>query len=61
MVTDKEPNTINYFLPGPNQDNNKRASAEITQQLERDFKDVFTGIGYFDGIFSLHIKPDSKP
>ena len=28
MVTDKEPNTINYFHPGPNQDNDKRVSAE---------------------------------
>ena len=31
MAIHKEPNTINYFLPGPNQDNDKRASAEITQ------------------------------
>ena len=33
MVIDKEPDTINYFLPGPNQDNNKKVIAEITQQL----------------------------
>ena len=59
-VTDKECNTINYFLPGPNQDNDKRVSAEITQQLQRDFKDVFTGIGCFDGAFSLQKIPDSK-
>ena len=44
----KEPNTMNYFHPGPNQDNDKTVSAEITQQLQRDFKDVFNGIGYFD-------------
>ena len=60
MVINKEPNT-NYFLPGPNQDYDKRMSAEITQQLQRDFKDVFTGIGSFDGMFSLQVKPDSKP
>ena len=30
---DKEPNKINYFLPDPNQDNDKGVSAEITQQL----------------------------
>ena len=48
-VIDKEPNTINY-LSGPDQDNDKRVSAEITQ-LQRDFKDVFTGIGCFDGMF----------
>ena len=61
MFIDKEPNTINYFLPGPNVDNDKRVSVEITQQLQRDFKHVFTGIGYFDGTFSFQAKPDSKP
>ena len=61
MVIDNEPNKIYYFLPGPSQDNNKRVSAEIMQQLQRDFKDVFTGIGGFDGAFSLQVKLDSKP
>ena len=58
---DKEPNTINYFLPGPNQDNKKWGSVEITQQLEQHFTDVFTGIGCFDSTFLLQVKPDSKP
>ena len=48
MVIDKEPNTLHYIPPGPNQDNDKRVSAEITQ-LWRDFKDVFTEVGGFDG------------
>ena len=56
-----EPNKINYLLPGPSQDNYKGASAEIIQQLQRDYKDVFTGISCFDGIFSLQVRPDSKP
>ena len=47
-VIGKEPNTLNYFLPGLDQDNDKRVSAEITQQLLRDFKDVFNGIGNLD-------------
>ena len=58
MVIDKEPNIINYFLPDPNQDNDqrvKRVSAEITQQLQRDLKDVFNEIGCFDGAFSLQL------
>ena len=38
-----------------------RASAEITKQLQKDFENVFSGIGYFDGIFSLQVKPDNKP
>ena len=33
MVIDKEPNKISYSLPGPDQDNDKRVSVEITQQL----------------------------
>ena len=41
VVINKEPNTVNYFLPGSNQDNDKRVSAEIKRQLQRDFKDVF--------------------
>ena len=36
-------------------------SAEILQQLKRDFKHLFTRIGWFDGTFSLQVKPDSKP
>ena len=54
-------NTITCFLPGPNYDSDKKRSAEITQQLQRDFKDVFNGIGCFGGTFSLQLKPDSKP
>ena len=44
---DKEPNTINYILPGPDQDHDKRVSAAITEQLQRYFKDVFNGIDCF--------------
>ena len=29
-VTDNESSIMNYFLPGPNQDNDKKVSAEIT-------------------------------
>ena len=36
-------------------------SVEITQQLQRGFKDVFNGIGCLNGKFSLQIKPGSKP
>ena len=33
MANDNE----NYFLPGPKQDNDKDVSAQMTQQLWRDF------------------------
>ena len=61
MVIDNENRKLNFSLPGPNQDNDKIVSAEITQQLQRDFKDVLTGIGCFDEAFSWQVKPDSKP
>ena len=51
-VIDNENSKINNFLPGPKQNDDKRVSAEITQQLQRDFKDVFTIMRYFDGTFS---------
>ena len=54
-------NEINYFILGPNQENEKKVIAELTQQLLRDFKELFNGIGCFPGTFSLQVKPDSKP
>ena len=36
-------------------------STETTQQIHKDFEDVFKGIGSFDGTFSLQLKPYSKP
>ena len=53
-------NKINYFLPGPKQENDKRVSSEITQQIQRYFKVVFNGIGCFDGAFSLQVKLESE-
>ena len=61
MVTDNINSKINYFIPGPQQEPDKMVSAEIMQQFHREFKDVFTGIGCFNGTFSLHMKLDSKP
>ena len=45
----------------PQQNNDKRVSAEIAQQLQRDLKDVFTKICCFPETFSLQVKPDSNP
>ena len=61
IVNNKLSNTIDYFLLGSNCDSAKKKSAEITQQLQRDFEDVFYGIGCFDCTFSLQLKLDSKP
>ena len=61
MVDNKVSNTIEYFLQGPSYVSDKKKSAEITKQLQIDFKDVLNGIGCFDDTFSLQLKQDSKP
>ena len=61
MVHYKLSNTIDLSPPGSTCDNDKRASAEITQQFQRYFEDIFNRIGCFEGTFSLQLKPDSKP
>ena len=30
-------------------------------KLQKEFEDVFTCIGCFDGMFSLQVKPDNQP
>ena len=50
-------NATIYFLSGPKQESDKRV---ITQQLKINFKDVYKGIGCFDWMFSLLVRPDSK-
>ena len=60
-VNNQLSNTVGYFLPWQNYDSDKKKSAEITEQLQRDFEDVFNGIGCFDDTFSLKLKLDSKP
>ena len=64
-TTDNTPlsnnNKIKYFLPVPSKESNKKACTEITNQLQKEFVDVLTGIGCFDVMFSLQVKLDSKP
>ena len=49
----------NYFLSSPNIDIDKRKSTK--HKKYNVFDNVFNGIGYFEGTFSLQLKPDSKP
>ena len=44
-VIDNNNNKVNYIFPGPPQEDDKRASAKVTQKLHKEFSDVFTGIG----------------
>ena len=53
--------TTEYFPSGLSYESDKKRSTKTTQQIHKDFKDVFNGIGCFDGTFSLQLKPDSKP
>ena len=59
-VNSKLSNTVDYFLQGPSCGSDKKASAEITQQLQRYFEDVFNAIGCFDDTFSLQLTPECK-
>ena len=52
---------INYFFSSNNTDADKRKSKEMMQKIHDTFGNVFNGIGYFKGTFSLQLKPDSKP
>ena len=45
MVRTEDNNSARYFI------------AESTQQIHKDFDDVFNGIGCFEGTFSLQLKP----
>ena len=54
-------NEIEYLLLGPNRESDRKACVEITKQLQKEFEDVFNGRGCFDAMFSLQVKPDSKP
>ena len=60
MLTDNNNGKINYFLAGP-QETDRKTSAEFIQQLKGGFKDVFRGIGCFNGAIPLQAKLDRKP
>ena len=50
-ITKETNNEIEYFLPGPNKENDKKASTNITKQIQKEFEEVFTGIGCLRGHF----------
>ena len=60
MVADNNNNKINYFLLGQCQEADRSVSVKITLQLQKEFKDVFTGVDCFYGMFSLQVKVHSK-
>ena len=54
-------NEIEDFLPGLRRESYRKASVKLTKQLQKEFEDAFNDVGCFDGMFSLQVKPDSKP
>ena len=56
----KQNKPTKYFLSGPGYDTDKKKSAELTQQIHKEFNNVFNGIGCFKGTFSLQLGPDSR-
>ena len=61
MVDTNSNKSTNYFHSGLNCDMDKMKSAELTQQIHKEFNNVFSGIGCIEGTFSFQLKPDSRP
>ena len=53
MANSRLSDITEYSLSGQSYDSDKKRSAETTQQLHKECEDVFSGIGCFDGTFSL--------
>ena len=52
---------MDYSIAGPRREAHMAQSYKITQEIFDHFYDVFPGIGYFTGIFSLHVKENTMP
>ena len=53
--------SINYFFSLADIDADERKSGAMMQKIHDTFGNVFNGIGWFKGTFSLQLKPNSKP
>ena len=61
MITANNNIKTYYFCQHPVQEPDRKASAKIKQQLQKEFKDALTGKESFDCCFSLQVKENSKP
>ena len=52
---------INYFYSSKYTEADKRESDAMTQNIHNAYSNIFTGIGCFEGTFSLQLKPNSRP
>ena len=56
VVKDNNNSEINYFLPSPCQEVERRMSTKITKQLQKESKDVCFGIGLFWWLVFVAVK-----
>ena len=60
-TNNKAKQEIDYLISGPGTEVNRVARAEITLKMYDELSAVYTGIGYFKGIYSLQFKDDANP
>ena len=54
-------NMPDYFDSSENEEVDKRVSEVITKRINNEFNYLFTGIGFFKGMFSLQVKEEMDP
>ena len=59
ISTKSKTNMPDIFYSSDNKETDKRVSEAITNRINIEFNDLFTGIGCFESMFSLHIKEGS--
>ena len=52
---------IDYFIADLEMEADRATGVITTRIIHNDYSDIFTGIWYLRGIFSLQIKDDVKP
>ena len=60
-ISNNSNNSANYFFSSSNIMVDNRQSGKMTQKIHNRFGIIFNGIGHFKGMFSLQLKPNSKP
>ena len=60
MVTNEDKYKVNNFVTGPEEEANREESAKLTKAIHNEFKDLFSGIGCFEGTFSLQVEEEAN-
>ena len=54
-------NNIDYFSAGPNKEADRERSAKLTNSIQQECTDGFSGIGCFKGMLSVQLKDGLIP